>query len=99
MDLRKCRIEITANVGNGRQEKFTLLDVFHALNGKLKVLYERRYPRDFNDVQWYLSKYQEEIRKSGGNDQLDEDGLRTFIDSLPSEKGAVWKKFFRLSKW
>lgn len=96
LDLGRCRIEIAADVGNGRMEKFTLLDVFHALNGKLKVLYERRYERDFDDVQWYLDQYPKDIRKSGG-DTLDEDGLSTFMDSLPKEKRVFWKKFFELA--
>jgi hypothetical protein len=95
LDLEKCRIEITADVGNGRAEKITLLDLIHALNGKLKVLYERRYERDFQDVHWFLAEYPEQIRKHA--DELDEDGLRTFIDSLPNEKSAFWNNFFDLS--
>lgn len=94
VDLSKSRIEITADVGNGRMETFTLLNLYHALNGKLKVLYERRYARDFEDVQWFLSEYTEEVR-AFGND-LDEDGLRAFIDSLPSEKRADWSDLFDL---
>lgn len=90
-------MEITADVGNGRRETFTILNLYHALNGKLKVLYERRYPRDFQDVQWFLNENVEEIRKFG--DDLDEDGLKTFIDSLPAEKGAYWNAFFDLSDW
>jgi len=95
--LSKSRIEITADVANGWVEKFTLLNLFHALNGKLKVLYERRYERDFQDVQWFLSEYGEEIGKF--RDDLDEDGLKAFIDSLPSEKGAFWSDVFNLSDW
>jgi hypothetical protein len=95
LDLEKCRIEITADVGDGRAEKITLLDLIHALNGKLKVLYERRYARDFQDVHWFLAEDPEQIRKHA--DELDEDGLRTFIDSLPNEKSAFWNSFFDLS--
>lgn len=91
LELSKCRVEITAEAGDGRVEKFTLLDLPHALNGKLKVLYDRRYQRDFQDVQWYLSEHGEEIRGSG--EILDEDGLRTFVDSLPSEKRTYWRSF------
>lgn len=95
LELSKCRIEITADVGDGRVEKFTLLDLLHALNGKLKVLYERRHQRDFQDIQWFLSEYSEEIRRSG--DDLDEDGLGVYINSLPSEKRAFWIDFFHFS--
>lgn len=76
-------------------EKFTLLDLFHALNGKLKVLYERRYERDFQDVHWFLAEYTEEVR--GFIEQLDEYGLRAFIDSLPAEKRMFWSDFFVMS--
>lgn len=95
LDLSESRIEISADVGNGRTEKFTLLDLFHALNGKLKVLYERRYERDLRDVQWFLSKHSGEIR--GFIEDLDEDGLRAFVESLPDEKKAFWSTFFDLS--
>ena len=93
--MSNCRLEITAEVGTGHVEKFMLLDLFHALNGKLKVLYERRYERDIQDVQWFLSEYTNEIRKFA--DDLDEDGLRAFIESLPDEKRADWNTFFELS--
>jgi hypothetical protein len=95
VEMSNCRIEITADVGKARVEKFMLLDVFHALNGKLKVLYERRYERDFQDVQWFLSEYTDEIRTFG--DDLDEDGLRAFIESLPDDKRVSWSTFFDLS--
>lgn len=42
-------------------------------------------------MQWYLSEHGEEIRGSG--EILDEDGLRTFVDSLPSEKRTYWRSF------
>lgn len=76
-------------------EKFMLLDLFHALNGKLKVLYERRYLRDFHDVDWLLAEHTEEVR--GFIEQLDEDGIRAFIDSLSAEKRAFWVDFFVMS--
>jgi hypothetical protein len=88
-------MEVTADVGNGRVEKFTLLDLFHALNGKLKVLYERRYERDFQDVQWFVSKYTDSIRKF--NDELDEDELRAFVEGVPGGKRAYYSDFFDLS--
>lgn len=94
--MSDCRMEITTDVGKGRMESFMLLDLFHALNGKLKVLYERRYERDFQDVHWFLSEYTDEIRKFA--DDLDEDGLRAFIESLPDEKRAEWNIFFELSE-
>jgi hypothetical protein len=95
LDLSKSRVDVTADIGNGRKENFTLLNVFHALNGKLKVLYERRYERDFEDVQWFLSQFPDEIRHFSGN--LDEDGLRAFIESLSSEQKQHWMDIFDLS--
>ena len=94
LDMTQSRIEVTADIGNGRSEKFSLLNLFHALNGKLKVLYERRYERDFHDVQWFLSEYSDQIFKF--SDDLDEDGLRAFIESLSSEQRAYWSNFFVL---
>lgn len=48
---RQDRVDITANMVNGRREKFTLLDLGNPSNRKLKVLFERssRYERDFRD--------------------------------------------------
>lgn len=79
-------------MGNGRIEKFTLLDLFHALNGKLKVLYERRYERDFQDVGWFFAKYPNEIRKM--SDDLDEYGLSVWFDSLGADKRTPWSEIF-----
>ncbi len=88
LDLSKSRIEITADMHDGRHEKFTLLDLSHALNGKLKVLYERRYQRDFEDVAWFFEKHPQEIRKFSG--ELDEYGLGVFFDSLQDDERRAW---------
>jgi hypothetical protein len=88
LDLSRSRIEVRADVGNGTSEKFTLLDLFHALNGKLKVLYERRYERDFEDVRWFFERYPEEVRKFGND--LDEYGLSVFLDSLQDDERKPW---------
>lgn len=98
LDLTNCRIETTASISDSsRREQFTLLDVFHALNGKLKVLYERRYARDFQDVHWFLAEYPDEVRHYGEQQRLDEDGLTTFLDSLPADKRAAWSDLLPLS--
>ena len=88
LDLSKSRVEITAEIHDGRNEKFTLLDLSHALNGKLRVLYERRYERDFEDVAWFFAKYPQEIRNFSGD--LDEDGLGVFFDSLEGDERTPW---------
>ncbi|ERF74179.1 hypothetical protein EPUS_03369 [Endocarpon pusillum Z07020] len=88
LDLSKSRVEITAKMHDGRNEKFTLLDLSHALNGKLKVLYERRYERDFEDVAWFFANYPQEIRKFSGD--LDQYGLGVFFDSLGVDERTSW---------
>lgn len=65
------------------------------MNGKLKVLYERRFERDFQDVHWFLSRYPDEIRLFV--DDLDEDGLAAFLGSLSAEKKTYWGDFFGIS--
>ena len=93
LELSSSRVEIMADVGNGQMEKFTLLDLFHALNGKLKVLDERRYERDFEDVEWFFAKYPDEVRKF--SDDLDEAGLYVFLNSLRGDKRASWGEVLR----
>jgi hypothetical protein len=92
LELSKSRVDIIADVGDGRSEKFTLLDLFHALNSKLKVLYERRYERDFQDVAWFFAKYPNDIRKM--SDDLDEYGLGVWMDSLGADKKTRWSEIF-----
>jgi hypothetical protein len=86
-DLTTALAEITTSALNlddsnvDSAKPFPVLDLVHALNVKLHVLYERRFARDFQDVQWFLDRYPDEIRDCV--DKLDEDGLAAFIASLP----------------